>query len=91
VVTSAELEARLGLESGWIEATQGVRERRWADREESNSFMGAARRARRWRRRAWIRSIDLIVNASGTQEQAIPDGGPLIQRQLGLETRASRA
>jgi 3-oxoacyl-[acyl-carrier-protein] synthase-3 len=28
--------------------------------------------------------VDLILNASGTAEQAIPDGGPLIQRQLGL-------
>ncbi len=28
--------------------------------------------------------IDLIINASGTAEQAIPDTGALIQRQLGL-------
>jgi 3-oxoacyl-[acyl-carrier-protein] synthase-3 len=26
----------------------------------------------------------LIINASGSTEQAIPDGGPLVQRQLGL-------
>jgi 3-oxoacyl-[acyl-carrier-protein] synthase-3 len=86
VVTSAELEAKLGLEPGWIEATQGVRERRWADRDESNSFMGAAA-AREAMAEAGLGfgSVDLIVNASGTQEQAIPDGGPLIQRQLGLE------
>ena len=28
--------------------------------------------------------LDLIINASGTGEQAIPDTGALIQRQLGL-------
>jgi 3-oxoacyl-[acyl-carrier-protein] synthase-3 len=28
--------------------------------------------------------VDLIINASGTQQQAIPDGGPLLQRELGL-------
>src|SRR5690606_5986614 len=28
--------------------------------------------------------IDLIINGSGTQDQEIPDGGPLIQRALGL-------
>src|ERR1700682_1579264 len=31
-----------------------------------------------------LSDIDLILNASGTPEQAIPDGGPLVQRQLGL-------
>lgn len=31
-----------------------------------------------------LSDLDLIINASGTPEQAIPDGGPLVQRQLGL-------
>jgi 3-oxoacyl-[acyl-carrier-protein] synthase-3 len=31
-----------------------------------------------------LESIDLIVNASGTVEQSIPDGGALLQRALGL-------
>lgn len=30
------------------------------------------------------RQLDLIINVSGTGEQAIPDTGALIQRQLGL-------
>jgi len=87
VVPSADLEAKLGLPEGWIERKQGVRERHWiVDPEhETNSFMGA-QAAREALADAGLASerVDLIVNASGTQEQAIPDGGPLLQLQLGL-------
>ena len=41
VVSSASLEERLNLEAGWIEDHQGVAERRWAEGEETHSFMGA--------------------------------------------------
>jgi 3-oxoacyl-[acyl-carrier-protein] synthase-3 len=84
VVTNDELERRCGLPAGWIERKTGVRERRWVD-AESNSAMGA-RAAEEAVADAGLRlaDIDLIVNASGSQEQAIPDGGPLLQRELGL-------
>jgi len=84
VVPSHELESRLDLAAGWIEKKQGVRERRWVQ-DETNSSMGAAA-AREALREAALdpADLDLIVNASGSQEQAIPDGGALIQRQLGL-------
>jgi 3-oxoacyl-[acyl-carrier-protein] synthase-3 len=86
VVSSAEVERLCGLDAGWIERKTGVRERRWVN-GETNSFMGAqaAREAVAAAGLA-LADIDLIINASGSQEQAIPDGGPLIQRQLGLET-----
>jgi 3-oxoacyl-[acyl-carrier-protein] synthase-3 len=84
VVTNVELEARCALPSGWIEQKTGVRERRWAS-GESNSFMGA-QAAREALAAASLApgELDLIINASGSQEQAIPDGAPLIQRELGL-------
>jgi 3-oxoacyl-[acyl-carrier-protein] synthase-3 len=84
VVTSAEVEERAGLPAGWIERKTGVRERRWVE-TESNSSMGA-RAAEEAVADAGLKlgDIDLIVNASGSQEQAIPDGGPLLQRELGL-------
>lgn len=84
VVPSSELETRFGLSEGIIARKQGVRERRWVG-GESNSEMGAAA-AREALREAKLEpdELDLIINASGSQEQAIPDGGPLIQRQLGL-------
>ncbi|MFH1530644.1 MAG: 3-oxoacyl-[acyl-carrier-protein] synthase III C-terminal domain-containing protein [Pseudomonadota bacterium] len=86
VVTNAEVEALIGLPSGTIDKSHaGVRERRWVT-DETGSFL-AAMAAKEALRDAGFeaRDLDLIINGSGTQEQAIPDGGPLIQRHLGLE------
>jgi len=87
LVTSGELEAKHGLETGWCEANLGVRERRWVD-GETPSYMGAAA-AREAAANAAMdpEDIDLIINASGTAnyERGVPDGGPLIQKQLDLE------
>ncbi len=84
IVTNAEVEARCQLPAGWIEQRTGVQERRWAT-TETNAFM-AARAAEAAIAQAGIplRNLDLIINASGTQMQGIPDGGPLLQRELGL-------
>ena len=84
VVPSAEVETLCGLPDGWIERRSGVRERHWATTETS-SYMGAqAAREAVAEAGLALNDIDLIINASGTPEQAIPDGGPLVQRQLGL-------
>ena len=80
----------LGLEklnfmvAGWVERRNGVRERRWVT-DETSSFM-SAEAAREALEEAKLKpnQLDLIINASGTAEQAIPDTGSLIQRQLGL-------
>ncbi len=85
VVTNEELEARCELPAGWIETKTGVRERRWVERDESSTFMGAMA-AREALDDAGIApaDIDLIMNASGSPPRALPDGGHLIQRELGL-------
>jgi 3-oxoacyl-[acyl-carrier-protein] synthase III len=86
-VTNNELERLYSLSAGWIEQHNGVCERRWADRKkETNAFMGA-RAAEEALRRAGlsIRDVDLILNASGTPQQAIPETAPLIQYELGAE------
>lgn len=84
VVTAAEVEALCGLKAGWIARRAGVLERRWAT-EESAAFMGAAaaREAMAQANLDWS-ELDLILNASGTAQQAIPDGAALLQRELGL-------
>ncbi len=84
VVPSREVEALCGLPAGWIERRSGVRERRWVSGETSSSMGAAAAREAVADAGLALTDIDLILNASGTPEQAIPDGGPLIQRQLGL-------
>jgi len=84
VVPNSELEAMCGLSEGWVERRNGVRERRWVT-DETSSFM-SARAACEALEEAKLEpgQLDLIINASGTGEQAIPDTGALIQRQLGL-------
>jgi 3-oxoacyl-[acyl-carrier-protein] synthase III len=84
IVTNAEVEKIVGLPEGTIDTTAaGVKTRHWVA-DETASFMGA-RAAEEALADAGldINDIDLIINGSGSLEQAIPDGGPLIQRQLG--------
>jgi len=38
-VGNAEIEARIGVEAGWIERRTGVRERRWASEGETLSAL----------------------------------------------------
>jgi 3-oxoacyl-[acyl-carrier-protein] synthase III len=84
IVLNSELEKMCGLSTGWVERRNGVRERRWVT-DETSSFM-SAEAAREALEEAKLKpaQLDLIINASGTGEQAIPDTGALIQRQLGL-------
>ncbi len=89
VVSSDEVAQLCGLPRGWIEEHGGVSQRRWARPEdgETNSWMGArAAEAAIVDAGVALADIDLILNASGTVEQAIPDGGPLLQRELGAQT-----
>lgn len=85
VVTSAEIEAAHDLESGWIESKTGIRERRWVSEGENAITMGALA-ARRAVEDAGMElsDIDLILWASGSPPQAIPDGAHLLQRELGI-------
>ena len=85
IVPSSELEALCGLPEGWVERHNGVRERRWVTDEETSSFM-SSQAALEALDEAKLKpnQLDLIINASGTGEQAIPDTGSLVQRQLGL-------
>lgn len=88
VVENDELERRFDLPAGWIAEKTGVLQRRRADVPggETASAMGASALSEALAAAdAEPASLDLIINASGTPEQAIPDGGPLIQRALGLE------
>ena len=84
IVKNAELEALCGLSAGWVEERNGVKERRWVT-TETNSFMGAQAALEAVKDAGLkLEDIDLILNASGTAEQAIPDTSALIQKELGM-------
>lgn len=85
-VTSIEFDRRWGKADGWTERLSGVRSRRFANRSETSSWMGAAA-ARMALANAQLEptQIDCVISACSVMEQAIPCSGVLIQRQLGLE------
>lgn len=86
VVPNSEVEAMCKLPSGWIAEKTGVLERRWIT-NETCTFMGAqAAREAVADAGLTLNDIDLIVNASATLPQAMPDGAHLLQRELGLES-----
>lgn len=85
VVSNSELEDQCGLYQGWCEEKLGISERRWVE-DETHSFMGAeASKEAIKNANLDLLDIDLIINASMSFECKVPDGGPLIQRWLGLE------
>jgi 3-oxoacyl-[acyl-carrier-protein] synthase III len=84
-VPNAEIEARLGLEAGWIERRTGVRERRWAKPHETLSGL-AVEAGERALAEAGLdrREIGLLLLATSTPDQLLPPSAPLVAHRLGL-------
>ena len=83
VVTSAELEAELGLEHGWVVRATGVLERRRATHETAASMAASAGRRALAAAGMSPAELDLIIAASSAPQQAIPCTAALVQRELG--------
>lgn len=82
-VVSAELEAQLGLEPGWIVRRTGVMERRYGDGQSTVEMAVAAIRQALAMAEREVDQIDLIIGASTAPHQAIPCTASLVQRALG--------
>ncbi|RVM14277.1 beta-ketoacyl-ACP synthase III [Sinorhizobium meliloti] len=85
-VDNAEIEARLGLEAGWIERRTGIRSRHWAVDGETLSGL-AAEAGRMALADAGIDSdeIALTLLATSTPDHLLPPSAPLLAYQLGLQ------
>ncbi len=82
-ITSAELDQRLGLPSGWSESASGVEVRHFVT-DETASLMGAlAAQQAMERAGVELEDIDCLISASGIMEQAIPCTASLILEHLG--------
>ncbi|WP_208544609.1 3-oxoacyl-[acyl-carrier-protein] synthase III C-terminal domain-containing protein [Rathayibacter sp. VKM Ac-2759] len=86
LVTTAEVAALCGLDPEEAARRSGVLTRHWLADDEDPLELGLTA-ARRALDAAGIdaRDVDVVLNASGTQLQAIPDGGALLAAGLGLE------
>ena len=80
IETSAELAPNVGRSEDWIVSRTGIRARRIADEPVEVMAARAARAAL-----ASGPAPDLILNASTTARQLIPDTSVFIQDQLGFE------
>lgn len=84
-ISSAELDARLSKSAGWVYKRSGVAYRFHAHDHESQSAVGAqALRDALTRGGIEPDSIDLLLSASGVQEQALPSTAALILDHAGL-------
>jgi 3-oxoacyl-[acyl-carrier-protein] synthase-3 len=85
VVPTAEVAALCGLSEEEAVQRTGVRTRRWLSEDEDPLLQGVSA-ARKAIEAAGLSTtdIDLVLNASGTPMQAIPDGGALIAAELGM-------
>lgn len=82
-VTNAELEATLGIPSGWIERLTGAQERRYVGDETSAGMGAAAGRQALAQAGLGVGDVDLIIGASTAPQQAIPCTAVFVQRELG--------
>jgi 3-oxoacyl-[acyl-carrier-protein] synthase-3 len=88
VVGNAEIEARLGVDPGWIEARTGVRERRVVSAEEPLVEL-AERAARSALQDAGLApsALDAIVVATTSAPYLFPSLACLLHARLGLGTQ----
>ena len=85
IITSEDLDQKLGKESGWIRNKSGVIKRHFSSDHESTSFMAMKAAIQAVENSGIkIRDIDCIISASGGIEQAIPSTSSIISRDLGL-------
>lgn len=84
LVTSSQIDARLGKQPGWLEAECGVKSRYVVDCENQISLgVNASRRAMKSASQDPT-DLDLLLSASGIPYQTLPSTAPIYQRELGI-------
>jgi 3-oxoacyl-[acyl-carrier-protein] synthase-3 len=84
-VPNSEIEARLGLEPGWIEGRTGIRGRRFAAPDEALSDMAVRAGEMALERAGFDRGrVALLVLATSTPDHLLPPSAPLVAHRLGI-------
>lgn len=81
-ISSAEIESRYGIPSGWSQKYSGVKTRHHAT-HESNGYMGA-RAAERALDKAnlTLNDVDMLISAGGTYDYPLPNQASIIKSEL---------
>ncbi len=85
LVRNAEIEARLGLEAGWIERRTGIRARCYADPSQALSDLAVAAGEDLFARYDGSRDVGLLLLATSTPDHLLPPSAPLVAHRLGLK------
>lgn len=84
-VPNAEIEARLGLEAGWIERRTGIVERRFATQEQALTDIAFEAADMALGQSGIDRSrIGLLLLATSTPDNPLPPSAPPLAHRLGL-------
>lgn len=82
---SSELDKKLGLPPGKLEAVGGVFRRYFAgDDEHAASLAAKAAKQALSAANVSLKDIDCLVSASATMDQAMPSNAALVHKELGL-------
>lgn len=88
-IDSAALDAKFGLEPGFLQGASGVRTRYVTSGESQIALAKSAARAAIADAGLAAGDIDLVIGASGIPYQTLPATAPLIQRELGIPDGAA--
>jgi 3-oxoacyl-[acyl-carrier-protein] synthase-3 len=84
VVTNAEIAARLGVDTAWIERRTGIHARRRAQAgERLDAHATRAARAALARAGMSANEVDLVLVATSTADELLPNAAPLVAHGLG--------
>lgn len=84
-VTNAEIESRLGVESGWIARRTGINERRYAANEEALSDLAIEAGSIALQNAGIDRNqVTLLLLATSTPDHLLPPTAPLVAHRLDL-------
>ncbi|CEJ83265.1 Beta-ketoacyl-acyl-carrier-protein synthase III [Hyphomicrobium sp. GJ21] len=85
IVPNSEIEARLGLEAGWIKRRTGIDERRYAANDQALSDLAIRAGDMAITRAGLAREdIGLLLLATSTPDHLLPPTAPLVAHRLGL-------
>jgi 3-oxoacyl-[acyl-carrier-protein] synthase-3 len=84
IVMNEELAPRLGVAPGWIEASSGIRERRWASADQAASDLArAAARDALGDAGLNAEQIDYFIGSTISPDYQVPGIAPIVQRKVG--------
>jgi 3-oxoacyl-[acyl-carrier-protein] synthase III len=85
IVPNSEIEARLGLESGWIKRRTGIEARRYAAQGEALSDIAVKAGDMALTQSGLSRDdVGLLLLATSTPDHLLPPSAPLVSHRLGL-------